>query len=197
VRLRSQLSRALVVAVLVGVAPGGPGPALTSAQPSVGTDTMPKFLLGTVSGETGTTVAVPLFYESAARRPIRRVHLEVEYVTTAVQFVKAEKGSAAKTQDYDLVVQEKAIAPGGTNGDRTRLTIDVSVVGGTGTEKVPVGMLASLEFKVPEEAPGDAISLGLLTVAARDAADDAVKAATEDGSIVIAIPLLACFFYMH
>ena len=188
-------ARAMAVAFFAGT---GASPAF--AQQRAGSTEPPAFILGTVSGDPGTTAGIPLYFTPGAGQPIRRVHLEVEFVSNSVKFAKAQKGAAAAVQDFDLAVEAKELPPDDKNIQRTRLNIDVTVTNSDRKKSLQEGLLSFLNFQVPTNAKAFAIELKPLTISAQDAANKPVKVTAEPGKIIIALPdepMVGCFFFTH
>ena len=90
-------------------------------------DAVGTVILGTVAGERGTTVAIPVYYESKDNAAVRSVHLDVDFISNNVKFSKAEKGIASEMQDYDLKAEAEPLPNDNEGRSRTRIKIDVAV----------------------------------------------------------------------
>jgi hypothetical protein len=170
------------------------------AQQSAGSDEPPSFILGTVSGDPGTTVGIPLYFNIGGGKPIRSAHVEVEFVSNSVKFVKADKGAASAVQDFDVTVDSKDLPPDDKKITRTQLTIDFAVKDADPKKSLPGGLLSFLNFNVPTDAKSFSIELNPQAVSAKDSAMAAVKVRGEAGKIIIALPdepMAGCFFFAH
>lgn len=159
----------------------------------------PSLILGTVAGERGTSVTIPLYYKPGRGAAPRSLRLDVTFVSNSVKFAKAEKGIAAETQDFDLAVRAAELPPD-NNIVRTRLSIDVAVADADNKKVLPEGLWAFLEFRIPPEAKPFSISLEPSSVSAADAAKKPVEVAAEAGKIIVSVPdepLAGCFFFTH
>jgi hypothetical protein len=193
---RSRVLRAFVVAAALGLSSTPSLSPTASAEQADEPSNLPRVVLGTVSGKPGDTLSIPLFHQSEPDQGVRQLRLEVEYAANRVQFVKAEKGPASKTQDFNLIAEGKPISPADTPAERGRLTIDISA-SPDGKASLPVGFLAALEFQVSADTSAGSVRLGPITGSAVDGTNNALKVVAEEGAIVVAPPVLACFFYMH
>jgi hypothetical protein len=181
------IDRPGVVAAALGLLIGGLCSSPGRAQEPARSGEPPHVILGTVSSDRGTTASIPLFYQPVAGQSVRSLHLEVQF-GNAVQFVSGQKGSASEAQDFDLAVKA---AEG-------RLSIDVALQDADAGKALPEGQLASLDFRVPEDATAGSVPLVPAAVSAQDASKKQVKVIAEEGMIVIVTaPPVACFFYMH
>ena len=159
-----------------------------------------SLVLGTVASPPGTTATIPLYYKPLKSSPLRALHLEVEFVSNSVQFATAEKGLASKVQDFDLAVETKELAPDDKQVQRTRLSIDVSVLDSDPKKALPEGLWAFLNFRVSANAKPFAITLHPTSLSARDATQKPIQVVGEAGKIIVPIaddPMSACFFFNH
>ena len=159
-----------------------------------------SLILGTVAGDRGSSVSIPLYYQPGKNPPLRTAHLEVEFVSNSVKFAKAEKGLAAETQDYDLAVDVKELPPDKKKVQRTRLGIDVSVAEADPQKSLPEGLWAFLNFRIPADAKPFSISLNPVSVSGQDTQKRKVDLAVEAGKIIVSVPdvpLVGCFFFNH
>jgi hypothetical protein len=167
--------RSAVAAAALGAVFAGLISAAGLAQESAGSGEPPRVVLGTVSSDRGATASVPLFYQPAAGRPIRTLHLEVKFAGDSVRFVRAQKGPASESQDFDLTATAR----------EGRLSVDVSVRDPDARKALPDGVMASLDFQVPEDATAGSVPLVPIAVSALDGSSNQVKAIAEEGMIVI------------
>src|SRR5581483_7411354 len=86
-----------------------------------------SLIIGTIATDPGTSASLPVYFKPAAGQKLRKIHLEVEFVSNSIRFTKAEKGVATQGQDYDLNVSVQALPPDEKNVKRTRLAIDFSL----------------------------------------------------------------------
>ena len=176
------------------------GSRAAAAQQGGGNNEPPAFILGTVSGDPGTTTGIPLYFKTGGGKPIRSAHLEVEFVSNSVKFAKADKGAASAVQDFDLTVDSNELPPDDKNIKRTRLIIDLAVKDSDPKKSLPEGLLSFLDFSVPTDAKSFSIELNPRVVSAQDAAKASVKVRGEAGKIIIALPdepMAGCFFFTH
>ncbi|MBI2819095.1 MAG: hypothetical protein HYX73_03875 [Acidobacteria bacterium] len=155
-------------------------------------------ILGTVAGERGTSVAIPLYYESKDNAAIRSVHLDVDFISNNVKFSKAEKGIAAEMQDYDLKAEAEPLPNDDQGRSRTRIKIDVAVA--EAGKALPQGLWSYLEFLIPPEAKPFAISLNPASVSAKDVSEKPAQVVAEAGKVIVSVPaepLAGCFFFAH
>src|SRR5262249_18744948 len=112
---------------------------------------VPSFLLGTVSGDPGSSASIPLYYTPGKGQPIPSLHRDVEFVSNSVKFDNADKGTASSLQDFTLKTDSKELPPD-KNLQRTRITIDIAVPDADPKKSLPEGLLAFLNFNVPTNA---------------------------------------------
>ena len=159
-----------------------------------------SLILGTVAGDRGTTVSIPLYYQPGKNPPLHSLHLEVEFVSNSVKFDKAEKGVAAETQDFNFAIEAKDLPPDAKNITRTRLSIDVSIADPDPKKSLPEGLWAFLSFRIPPEAKPFSITLNPGPISAQDPQKKPVPLAAEAGKIIVSVPdapLVGCFFFTH
>ena len=162
----------------------------------------PTLVIGSVTGQRGATATIPLYYRTVPKIALRSVHLEFDFVSSSVKFVKADKGIAAETQDYELSVKSSQLAPERDDNklEHTRISIDVAVANSEGGKVLPEGLLAYLNFQVPSDSKPAAISLKPVSASARNISKQPVDIGTESGLIMIAVedePGVVCFFFSH
>jgi hypothetical protein len=195
-RMRWRFAR--VVLAVVGIAvTGGALPAFAQQSGATAESTL---ILGTVASDPGTTATIPLYYKPATAQFVRSVHLEVEFVSNSVKYAKAEKGVAAETQNFDLVVNAKELPPDDKNIQRTRLSIDVTVTDSDAKKSLPEGLWALLDFRVPTGAKAFAIALNPVTLTAQEGDRNPVKLTGEAGKVIVSVPdepMAGCFFFTH
>jgi len=178
----------------------GAGSWPAAAQQGGGYNEPPAFILGTVSGDPGTTAGVPLYFKTGGGKPVRSAHLEVEFVSNSVKFAKADKGTASAVEDFDLTADSKEFPPDDKNLKHTRISLDIAVKDSDPEKALPEGLLSFLNFDVPTDAKSFSIELNPRVVTAQDAAKAAVKVRAESGKIIIALPdepMPGCFFFTH
>ena len=169
-------------------------------QRKTGQESAPDLILGTVASERGTTVSIPIYYQPGKSGGLRSVHLEVDFVSNAVKFTKADKGLAAQAQDYTLTVAAKELPPDEKKITRTRLSMDVSVPEADSTNPLPEGLWAFLNFRIPPDAKPFSISLNPIAISAQDLSKKPAKVESEAGKIIVSVPdepLVGCFFFTH
>ena len=170
-------------------------PVPTTSAPTGG-----SLLVGTVASEVGTTAAIPLFYDPAKSGGIQSFHLVLDFVSNSVKFARAEKGVASEGVELEVKAEAAELPPDGKKIFHTRLTVDVSVAGGDPKKTLPQGLLAFLNFTVPENAKPFSISLNPISISAQDASKKPVEIAAEPGKVIVSIPdapLAGCFFFSH
>ncbi|MDA2933281.1 hypothetical protein MYX82_02945, partial [Acidobacteria bacterium AH-259-D05] len=143
----------------------------------------PNLILGTLARAPGTDVSIPLYYQSSAETPIRSLHLEVDFVSSGLKFVKVDKGAAAETQDYHLVVEAEELSADEEGRARTRLNIDVSVVDSDSGRFLPKGLWALLNFTIEHGVESSAISLNPSSISAQDLSGNPVEVVGEAGKV--------------
>ncbi len=169
-----------------------PQPASRAKEPAA------SIVVGTVASERGTTGAIPIYYEPGKTTPLKKVHLDLDFVSNSVKFDKAEKGVAAQVQDYDLKVTAQELPPDDKKILHTRLSVDVAVT--DPSKSLPQGLLAFLNFKVPEDAKPFSIAINPVTTSAEDVSSKPAEIAAEAGKLIVSIPdapLAGCFFFSH
>lgn len=175
-------------------APQGKSTAKSAQEPSG------SLIVGTVASERGTTAAIPLYFQRSNNTNVRSVHLELDFVSNSIQFTKAEKGVAAEGQNFEVTAEAKQLPPDDKKITHTRLNIDVSVADSDSKKSLPEGLLAFLNFKIPDDAKPFSISLTPITIAAQDSSKKPVEVAAEAGKVIVSIPdapLAGCFFFTH
>ena len=157
-------------------------------------------VVGTVASERGTTAAIPLYYQPTKNSAVRSLHLELDFVSNSIKFAKAEKGVAAEGLNFEIAVEPKELPPDDKKIAHTRLNIDVTITDSDPKKSFPEGLLAFLNFKIPDDAKPFSISLTPITISAQDAAKKPVEVAAEAGKVIVSIPdapLAGCFFFSH
>ena len=155
-------------------------------------------ILGTVAGERGTSVAIPVYYESKDDAAVRSVHLDVDFISNSIKFSKAEKGIAAEVQDYELKAETEPLPNDDQGRSRTRIKIDVAVT--EAGKALPQGLWSYLDFEIPPEAKPFAISLNPSSVSAKDVSEKPAQVVAEAGKVIVSVPaepLAGCFFFAH
>lgn len=186
---------AAVAFVLVFLA----APFALAQQDSAGNEP-PTFILGTVSGDPGRIIGVPLYLKADDNQPIRNARLELEFVSNSVKFSKADKGPAASEQDFELNVSATEAAPDDKDIRRTRISIDIAVNDSDTTKSLPNGILTFLNIDVPNDAKSYSIDLNPISYSAQNAAGDSVQLKAEAGKLIVVlldVPLAGCFFFTH
>jgi len=171
-----------------------------SAQQAKSNEPAASIVIGTVASEVGTTAAIPLYFQPAKNSSVRSLHLELDFVSNSIKFAKAEKGVAAEGQNYDVTVEAKELPPDDKKLLHTRLTVDIAVPDSDSKQSLPDGLLAFLNFAIPENAKPFSISLTPITVTAQNASKKPVEVAAEAGKVIVSIPdapLAGCFFFSH
>jgi hypothetical protein len=161
-------------------------------------DASGNVILGTVAGERGTSVAIPVYYESKDNAAVRSVHLNVDFISNSIKFSKAEKGIAAEMQDYELTAQSEPLPDDDQGRSRTRIKIDVAVA--ESGKALPQGLWSYLNFEIPPDARPFAVSLNPNSVSATDVSEKPVMVAAEAGKVIVSVPaepLAGCFFFAH
>lgn len=157
-------------------------------------------VVGTVASEVGTTVAIPVYFEPGKNSRVRRLHMEIDFVSNSIKFAKAEKGVASKDLNFEINVAANELPPDDKKISHTHLKVDVSVTDADASKSLPSGLVAFLNFKIPENAKPFSISLIPLSVSGEDAAKKPVEVAAEAGKVIVSIPdapLAGCFFFSH
>lgn len=157
-------------------------------------------VVGTVASEVGTTVAIPVYFEPGKNSGVRSLHMEIDFVSNSIKFAKAEKGIASKGLNFEINVAANELPPDDKKISHTRLKVDVSVTDADASKSLPSGLVAFLNFNIPENAKPFSISLTPLTVSGEDAAKKPVEVAAEAGKVIVSIPdapLAGCFFFSH
>ena len=170
-------------------------PASSTAPPPGG-----SLLVGTVASEVGTTAAIPLFYDPAKSGHIQSLHVVLDFVSNSVKFARAEKGVASEGLELNVKAEAAELPPDDKKIIHTRLTVDVSVSDGEPKKSLPEGLLAFLNFTIPENAKPFSISLNPISISAQDVSKKNVEVAAEPGKVIVSIPdapLAGCFFFSH
>jgi hypothetical protein len=191
---RSVISAAAFFVFLYPAAP----PAI--AQQGSASTEPPTFILGTVSGDPGRIVGVPLYLKGSENQPIQNVRLDLEFVSNSVKFIKADKGPAASEQDFELNVSGTEAPPDDKNISRTSISIEIAVIDSDTTKSLPNGILTFLNIDVPNEAKSYSIDLNPTSYFAQNAAGDSVQLRVEAGKLIVTlldVPLAGCFFFTH
>ena len=185
------LFRGAVITVLAGI--------LASPLLAQKNNAPPTFLIGTVAGDPGTSASIPLYFTPNASQPVHSIHLEVTFVSNSVKFDKAEKGTASAVQDFDLKVASTELPPE-QNLQHTKLDIQIGIADSDTKKTLPEGLLAFLNFNVPDNAKSFAIELKPVVIAALEPGKKPVKVSVEPGKIIVALPdapMPGCFFFTH
>jgi hypothetical protein len=159
-----------------------------------------NLVLGTVASERGTTATIPLYYQPGKNTRLRSLHLELDFVSNSVKFIKAEKGVAAAVQDYDLSFDAKELPPDDKKITHTRINIGISLPDAETKKSLPEGLWVFLNFNIPPEAKPFSIALNPISISAQDLARKPVEVAGEAGKIIVSVPdepLAGCFFFSH
>ena len=157
-------------------------------------------IIGTVAGELGTTVAIPLYYQPPKNSRVKKLHAELDYVSNSVKFDKAEKGVASSVEDFDVKVETKDLPPDDKKITHTRITVDVTLLSSDPKKSLPDGLLAFLNFKIPNDAKPFSIGVNPIQISGEDTANKPVVANAEAGKIIVSVPdapLAGCFFFSH
>ena len=190
---------ALSIAAIAGCALLLAGGAAAARQAKGGsTAAKPDLIIGTVAGELGTTAAIPIYLQTSGNSTISSLHLELDFVSNSVKFAKAEKGVAAEGHDFAVNTAAKELPPDDKKISHTRLTIDVT--NSNPQKPLPEGLLAFLNFNIPENAKPFSISLNPITITAADSSKKPVEIAAEAGKVIVSVPdapLAGCFFFTH
>ena len=158
-----------------------------------------SLLIGTVASEVGTTAAIPIFYEPA-KNGVRSIRVVLDFVSNSVKFARAEKGVASEGAELEVKAQASELPPDDKKISHTRLTVEISAAGGDPKKALPSGLLAFLNFSIPENAKPFSISLNPISISAEDTAKKTVEVAAEPGKVIVSIPdapLAGCFFFSH
>jgi hypothetical protein len=177
-------------------APSSPAPTSAGSNPPPGG----SILIGTVASEVGTTAAIPLFYDPAKSGRVQSFRLMLDFVSNSVKFARAEKGVASEGLELEVKAEAAELPPDDKKITHTRLTVDISVSGGDPKQSLPAGLLAFLNFKIPENAKPFSISLNPISITAEDVSKKTVEVAAEPGKVIVSIPdapLAGCFFFSH
>jgi hypothetical protein len=177
--------------------------AAKSGQPAGKSDASSSIVIGTVAAERGTTAAIPLYYQPAKNTSARSLHLVLDFVSNSIKFAKAEKGVAGEAQEFEITAEAKEL-PLDTKDEKkiqhSQLTVDVSLPDSSTQKSLPEGLLAFLNFKVPDDAKPFSISLTPVSITAQDSAKKPVEVAAEAGKVIVSVPdepLAGCFFFTH
>ncbi|MBI4442049.1 MAG: hypothetical protein HY649_01585 [Acidobacteria bacterium] len=157
-------------------------------------------ILGTVAGEPGTSIAVPIYFKPSGEASLRALRVELEFVSNSVKFTKAEKAPVAEGSDLDLAVQVEELPRNEKNVQRTRLMVAVSVVDSNAKKLLPGGVWGFLNFRISPEATPYNISMNPLSVSAQDTSQKPVPVAVEKGHIIVFaadLPMAGCFIFTH
>ena len=177
-----------------------------SAEPSPEGGTV---TIGTVAGDPGTTVSIPLFYERAkAGTPLHKLQLELDFVSNSVKLGGAEKAPLPAAAEFDLKWELKELPPdqqANSSPDQkmvqhTRLRINVSVSDSNSGKALPEGLWAFFNFRIPPDAKPYSISVNPVAVSAESTSKNPLAVAAREGAIVVSIPdvpLVGCFFFTH
>ena len=157
-------------------------------------------ILGTVAGDPGSSIAVPIYFKPSGDPSLRSLRVELEFVSNSVKFAKAEKAPASEERDLDLAVQVEELPRNEKNVQRTRLIVDVSVVDANAKRPLPAGVWGFLNFRISPEATPYNISMNPLSVSALDTSQKPVLVTVEKGNILVyaaELPMAGCFIFTH
>ena len=169
--------------------------ASSSSQPPGG-----SLLVGTVASEVGTTAAIPLFYDPGKSAHAQSLHVVLDFVSNSVKFARAEKGVASEGLQLEVKADAVELPPDDKKIIHTRLTVDVAISGSDPKKSLQEGLLAILNFTIPENAKPFSISLNPISISAQDVSKKQLEAAAEPGKVIVSIPdapLAGCFFFNH
>lgn len=171
----------------------------SGSAPPVDPQTTTRLTLGSVSGEAGTSVVVPIYFTPAPQAPIGQATLTINFVSKNMKFSKVDLGAAAELGNVEL----KTESSDGKNEqglETTTLTIHAAVPGGSG-KTIPSGLLGYVSFNISEAAVPANISLRAAATA-QLASGGAAKDVRAFGAQVEVLAegeggMVACFFFTH
>ncbi len=169
-------------------------------QKSVDPKTTTRITLGSVVGEPGAKVVVPVYFTPAEQVKVGRVKLEIKFVSRNLKFSRIEKGIIAEAGNFEVEssVKEEKNEQG---LEISTLTLATAFPAGE-SSAIPSGLLAYLNFEIQPEANAAEISLRVTAEAAELGTNQPVRDVRAADSRVTVLasgtkPLISCFFFSH
>jgi cohesin domain-containing protein len=161
-----------------------------------------RLVLGSSSGEPGSTLVVPVYLSPAPNVEIGKVEIEVNYVAANMKFVKLDAGTSSDASNVEL----RSDVKDGKN-DKDVATQTVSIVAAvkspeTTKSGIPSGLLAFLTLELSKTArPANITLRTTATVTDLKTGKPITNLQTEEAKIEVlaegAEPAVACFFFTH
>jgi hypothetical protein len=162
--------------------------------------TTTRVTLGSTSGTPGTSTVVPIYFTPAENTVVRRLRLEVVFVSRNLKFARLDAGIAAELGKVELQTE---VQEGKNEQGLETSTLTLTATAPPSAQKgIPAGLLGYLTFQINEGAPPATISLRASADAAESLGGKPVADVRAFGAQVEVMapgeqPMVVCFFFSH
>lgn len=192
------ISRRLAIFMMLMVAPGAAWLAAQNAS-DAGVAESPAIIIGTVAGDKGTTVSVPVYFRGGTPA-LRRVALSLDFISNSVKFEKASGDGALPPMEIQVAVNAEPLPADAKGLPRTRIKLIATGAGAQAGKALPGGLWTFLVFRLAPDAKPFAVSLQASEVGAETSSGTAATLLTEAGKVIVSAEdetQLGCFFFTH
>ncbi len=158
----------------------------------------PTIILGTVAGDRGTTVSLPVYFKGGGGT-VSKLSFAVKFISNSVKFDKVDASGITPSQDLTVDIQPEDLPPEANGLPQTMLKINVSISGGD-SKPLPDGLWVFLAFRLTQEAKSFAVNMQPYNIEAIGLTGKPVKVLAEAGKVIVSSddePLVGCFFFTH
>ncbi|MBI2822721.1 MAG: hypothetical protein HYX74_10895 [Acidobacteria bacterium] len=158
----------------------------------------PRISLSPAAGLPETSVTIPIYFWAGSGVTVASLSMEIQFPEKLVSFVAAERSFISELSNVDL--RSEVGTEAGPESSILKLTLSTHAPENA-RDFIPEGPVASVTFRIAKDAPLSAEILlqGTASGMSGDNPSRPVESIAVTGGriLVEAVPLTACFFYMH